>query len=373
MKDVSIILPSYKPDEKLLETVIALEEEGFEDIIVVDDGGGADYNHFFDEMRERPTCTVLVHKVNLGKGAAMKTAFAWYLENRDGAGVITVDGDGQHSPKDVRNCVEEMKRTGEIVLGVRDFSLPDVPPRSRMGNRITSGVFRVLVGMKCSDTQTGLRAFPTSVLPRMLEISGDRYEYETNQLLCMKRWKLGFSEVKITTVYINENETSHFRPVRDSARIYGLIFKFLFTSPFFKFLCSSVICYILDLLLFNALGLLFGGSHSEALKVGIPYAGARICSSFLNYSLNRKIVFNESTAGVKSTLLKYYVLAACILLVGSVSVTYILKSLITIPAVAAKFVGKAGRATLNTMVKIPVDCLLYLVSYNVQKKYIFKA
>ena len=108
MTDVSIILPSYKPDEKLKKTVTDLEEAGFHDIIVVDDGGGSEYNHFFDELRERESCTVLVHPENRGKGAALKTAFKWYTENRNGIGVVTVDGDGQHFPKDVAACCEKL-------------------------------------------------------------------------------------------------------------------------------------------------------------------------------------------------------------------------------------------------------------------------
>ena len=296
-----------------------------------------------------------------------------YLENRDGYGVITVDGDGQHFPVDVKNCAEEMMRTGEIVLGVRDFSLPNVPKRSRMGNRITSAVFKIFVGMKCSDTQTGLRAVPTALLPQMLDVEGDRYEYETNQLLYMKKHKLGFSEVKITTVYINENETSHFRPVRDSARIYSLIFKYFLHSSFIKFMLSSLVSYTLDLILFYGLGYLLAGSHSEALKVGIPYAGARLCSSFLNYTLNRKVFKDGENTSVKSTIFKYYALAACILLVGSISVTYAVKGLVSIPVVAARFSTKHARTLLNTIVKIPVDCILYVISYNIQKKFIFKA
>ena len=126
-KEISIILPSYKPDEKLLSTVLGLETAGFKDIIVVDDGGGKEYKRYFDELRRRESCTVLTHEENRGKGAAIKTAISWYLLNRRGAGVITVDGDGQHRPEDVAALAAEMKTTGNMVLGVRDFSLPDVP------------------------------------------------------------------------------------------------------------------------------------------------------------------------------------------------------------------------------------------------------
>lgn len=369
MKDISVILPSYKPDEKLYKTVCELKSAGFDDIIVVDDGGGAEYASYFDEVRALPECTVLVHPENRGKGAALKTAYKWYTENRNGVGVITVDGDGQHFPEDVKACCERLCETDECVLGVRDFSLPDVPPRSRFGNNVTSGIFRIFVGMRCSDTQTGLRAFPARLLPLMISVSGDRYEYETNVLLSMKREGIPFHEVKITTVYIDENETSHFRPVRDSARIYMLIIKFLLTSTFIKFLGSSFLSYLVDISLFSLLSFLLSGLRGNLLTVAVPYALARLASSFLNYTLNRRVFKSGSAIG--KTIAKYYLLAIFILAAGAILVSLAVWGLLYIPAVANTVVTPAEKTVLYDLVKIPVDCALYVVSYRVQKKYIF--
>ena len=188
MTNISIILPSYKPDEKLEATVLGFIEAGFEDIIVVDDGGGEEYKAIFDRVAALEKCTVLTHEVNRGKGVALKTAFKWYCENRDGLGVVTADGDGQHTPEDTYNVAVAMEKSGNIILGVRDFSQPDVPERSKKGNTITSSVFKLFVGMNISDTQTGLRGIPAKYLEKMCGIYGDRYEYETNMLLYMKRW-----------------------------------------------------------------------------------------------------------------------------------------------------------------------------------------
>ena len=99
--DVSIVLPSYKPDEKLEQTVLGFHEAGFADIIVIDDGGGESFKAVFDRIAALDFCTVLTHEENRGKGAALKTAFEWYAKNRDGIGVVTADGDGQHTPEDV--------------------------------------------------------------------------------------------------------------------------------------------------------------------------------------------------------------------------------------------------------------------------------
>lgn len=232
-----VILPSLNPDEKMLATVEALIDKGFKDIVVVDDGSKAECKKFFEKANEHEEVTLLTHEVNKGKGRAMKTAFAYIYENRkDISGVITVDGDGQHLPKDVAACVRRMEKIGDrVVLGVRDFSAKGVPSRSKFGNNLTKGIFRLFLGIKVSDTQTGLRAIPYKYLPIMCKIEGERYEYETNQLIMIKKEKIKMSEVVIDTVYIDENESSHFHPIKDSARIYKIIFKHIGKSIASKF------------------------------------------------------------------------------------------------------------------------------------------
>ena len=171
---VSVIIPSLNPDDKLLRTVEGLAAVGFDDIIVVNDGSDAVHEKPFEELSVKCGVTVLRHEVNRGKGRALKTAFEYCLQNRqDSCGVVTADGDNQHTPTDILACAKKMIELGEqIILGVRDFSQPDVPWKSRTGNRITSGVFKLACGMKISDTQTGLRAIPQKYLEVMTEVQG---------------------------------------------------------------------------------------------------------------------------------------------------------------------------------------------------------
>ena len=243
LSKISVVLPSLDPDEKLTAVIDGLLEYGFTDIILVNDGSKPENLHWFeDNAAAHPEIHLLHHPVNRGKGAALKTAFTWFLENRpDALGVVTVDGDNQHHPEDTRACSERLLETGKLVLGCRDFSLPHVPPRSRMGNRITCGVFKFFVGMKLSDTQTGLRAIPRKDLETLVTIYGDRFEYETNMLLAMKDYGIPYEEVKIRTVYIEENKSSHFRTVVDSWRIYKLILK-----HFFRYGLSSIASAVID-------------------------------------------------------------------------------------------------------------------------------
>ncbi len=378
--DVSVVLPSYKPDDNLLRCVDSLLAAGFTDIIVVDDGSGDDYNKYFDIVREKTNCTVLVHEENRGKGAALKTAFSWYLENRDGKGVITVDGDGQHRPGDIIACAEKLCSDDCVILGCRDFSSEDVPKRSSFGNKVSCFVFKTFVGMKISDTQTGLRAIPKRFLCELTQVKGDRYEYETNMLLYMKRHDIPYGEVTIETVYVDDNATSHFRPVKDSVRIYSLIFKHLFTSTFILFLGNSMICYFFDMLMFvlldwllspiDAFAAIAGGVLLAVTTYGIP----RILSSLLNYCFNR-LIFKRQGGSVLKTMIKYYLLVAFNLAVGSITVYLISMLLLNFNGVVefcSSIPGDSPSTVLKSMVKIVVDGLLYICSYNVQKHLIFK-
>lgn len=349
MKNISVIIPAYKPDETLLTTIDDIKNAGFDDIIVVDDGGGEAFAPVFDKVRAIDECTVLVHEVNRGKGAALKTAFAFFEENRkDGIGAVTVDADGQHLIKDIIAVCNLMAETNHIVLGCRDFSGKDVPARSKFGNNCTIALMRLFFGMKISDTQTGLRAFPKCVIPEMIGIDGDRYEYETHMLFYMNRHSLPFEEVKIQTVYIEENSSSHFRPIRDSLRIYSLIIKYLL---------SSVGTTLVDLLV-NYIGLLLIGNSLGDASIFVAGFIARATSSMFNYTVNAKAVFGESIN--KKTLLRYYILAIIQICVSTLSVYLIVKAF-SIPE----------GAVIRTVIKAIVDAILFFISFRIQHKWVF--
>ena len=363
---ISVIIPSLNPDEKLQKTVDSLLEVGFTDIICVNDGSREDCLPYFPSVNQQ--ITRLTHEVNRGKGAALKTAFAYIQKNRpDSLGAVTVDGDGQHAAADVLHCAEAMAAEGDkIILGCRDFSQPQVPEKSRYGNRITSAVFKVLCGLQISDTQTGLRAFPAMYYADMLEVYGDRFEYETNMLLEMKARKIPYAEVKIETVYIEDNRTSHFRPFADSYRIYSLILKFTL-GQFAKFALSSIASFVIDVLLawlFLTLSeKLFNvdfevKTAATALATGGACLLARAFSSVFNFTVNRKKVFS-SEMPLKTSLFKYYCLAVPLALVSS---------LITALFEQIPFFDTAA---LIVLLKYVVDCVLFIASYVLQKKWVF--
>lgn len=356
LSKISVVLPSLDPDEKLLAVIDGLLEYGFKDIILINDGSKPENMHYFETAATHPEVHLLHHEVNKGKGAALKNAFHWFLENRpDFLGVVTVDGDNQHHPEDTRACVEKMVQTGRIVLGCRDFSLPHVPARSKFGNNFTCSVFRFFVGMKISDTQTGLRAFPRDVLSAMCAVSGDRFEYETNMLLAMKDQGLVHEEVKIRTVYIEENKSSHFRTFRDSWRIYRLILR-----HFFQYTLSSMISASVEMVLVYLLTLVLPGTLPWFALTAIPAVTGRVVSSLLNFFLNKKLVFH-SHVNTGKALLRYYMLVVPMLLL-QLGMTHGIFTLLCI---------NDGQPILRTGVHMTVMVILFIVSYFIQKRWVF--
>ena len=357
LSKISVVLPSLDPDEKLIAVVDGLLQYGFSHIILVNDGSKQENLHYFTDLAaQHPEITLLHHEVNKGKGAALKNAFRWFLQNRpEGYGVVTVDGDNQHHPEDTRNCCEHMMNTGRSVLGCRDFNQPHVPSRSRFGNHTTSAIFKIFVGMTISDTQTGLRAFPRDVLEKIVDVYGDRFEYETNMLLAFKTMGIEFDEVKIRTVYIEENKSSHFRVLHDSWRIYKLIL-----AHFFRYTLSSIASAVVDTGAYSLLSKLLSGVLTGLKLTAAAGIIARVISSLLNFFLNKKVVFRTQCSTAKA-MLRYYTLALP-QMAAQVLLTQGVYALLNISDTATG---------LRTLIYAVVMTALYFVSYMIQQRWVF--
>ena len=169
---------------------------------------------------------MITHEKNLGKGQALKTGMQFCLDNYQNlAGVITVDADGQHLIQDIKKIATKATQN-KLILGKRYFNLKHVPIKSRLGNFLSRSAISFVSKQKIYDTQTGLRFIPTEKLYFFTQIPGARYEYETNMLLYAKKYNLEISEEAIETVYINNNKSSHFKPLKDAYSIYRSIFDF---------------------------------------------------------------------------------------------------------------------------------------------------
>ncbi len=343
---IAVVIPSLNPDDKLLTVAEGLISHGFGNLIIVNDGSMPEKAAYFQQIAAKPECTVLVHETNRGKGRALKTAFAYILEHfPDCIGAVTVDGDNQHHPDDVAVLASALLQDDSaLILGVRDFSQPDVPARSRFGNRISALVFGLLCRQKISDTQTGLRAIPRKMLPGLVDLAGERFDFETNMLLFLSKNKTPMREIGIQTIYLQENATSHFRAVWDSLRILRLVFAFAFSSA----VCAAldVGCYWLAVTLLAALPL-----RERVLAATVV---ARVISSAVNFSFNRTAVFGNS-GSLSRALPRYYLLCGCQFICSWAGVWGL-----------TLIIGGS-----SVLAKIIVDPLLFFASFNIQRHWVF--
>lgn len=298
------LIPAYEPTGELLNLLAKLSAAHFQ-IVLVDDGSGVNYRWIFSSAMR--FADVLIEDVNKGKGSALKTGLNYISKHYPkNTVIVTLDADGQHSVSDTQKvtdsaCLSE----GSLVVGSRRFK-GDVPARSRFGNTVTRFVYRAATGLSVSDTQSGLRAFGIEMIPFMREIAGERYEYEMNVLLTCARKKIPIKEVEIETIYIDDNSSSHFSAIKDSFRIYRDIIKFA---------ASSLTGFLVDYGLYSAL-VLATGTLGTAVSIPLSNIAARVVSSSVNYSINKKFVF-KSEESVSKTAIEYFGLAACILVLNT--------------------------------------------------------
>ncbi|MDE1156510.1 MAG: bifunctional glycosyltransferase family 2/GtrA family protein [Acidobacteriaceae bacterium] len=338
LQTIAVLIPAWHPEPVLVSIVQALQESGCGAILVVDDGNKGRSEEILKEA-ERSGALILRHAVNLGKGRALKTGFNAFLKNFPHfTGLVTADADGQHSIADILAVARAHHASPHrAVLGCRSFG-KDVPLRSRLGNRLTRWIFRWANGSGVTDTQTGLRALPGPLLPTLMQLEGERYEYEMRMLAHICRHHHRPLEIPITTIYLEGNRSSHFDPIRDSMRIYFVLLRFY---------SSSLLAAAVDLLVFS-LAYFVSGNLLISVIIG------RL-SSLLNFTLNRHFVFRNKDSFAVS-LGRYYLLAVTL---GGIS--YLLLSLahshLRFPVLPAK---------------ILIEVLLSLISFAVQRTFVFR-
>lgn len=336
--NLAVLIPARRYEPALAPLLDTLRAAGFGALVVVEDGSPAADQPAFAALAQGERVHLLRHAVNLGKGHALKTGINFFLTNLAGfSGLITADADGQHSAADILRVAAALEAAPHrVILGCRNFA-GAVPVRSRLGNTLTREVFRIVSGHRVSDTQTGLRAFPTALLPELLQLPGERYEYEMTVLAHLCRSGHVPLEVPIATVYINGNRASHFNPVRDSMRIYFVLLRFYF---------SSLLSAALDLAGFAVTFWL-----TQQIWIAVVVGRS---SSLLNFVLNRRLVF-RNRASVRQSLWRYYLLAAVLAAISYSAIR-----------------GLSHWLGWNVLaIKILVESLLSLVSFSVQRTLVF--
>lgn len=224
MKYVPVI-PCYNPPEVFSNIILELSQMGVRDVIIIDDGSN---NKRIFSIANKKGYTVIEHDTNKGKGEAIKSGIRYYRKHfiDKYKGIVMIDCDGQHRVWDMDKVGQEMIHSDKFTMGVRNFNIDGVPFRNKMGNKITSLVFKWMFGVYIKDTQTGLRGVPNRLIDTVLRTDGERYEYEINMLIDIVKMKEEIKEVEIETVYDNnEKRYSYFNPFKDSYRIYKEMIK----------------------------------------------------------------------------------------------------------------------------------------------------
>lgn len=345
---VGIIIPSLDPDDKFLHLLKDLKNSDFNHIFVINDGSNDSYNDYYQKAVSDYGCELLTHQVNWGKGRALKTAFNHILtEYPEIQSTVTVDSDGQHRIEDIEKCYQtSIENEAALIMGCRDFSkeTSDIPFRSRFGNVMTCKVLKLFCGITLSDTQTGLRGISRSLMRKFLTVDGERFEYEMNMILETKEQGIEIVEVPIQTIYIEDNETSHFNPLKDSLRIYSLFAKFIF---------SSVCSFLIDIALFAVFVRILAGVSDHYILFSAYLA--RAISSLFNYQMNKTQVF-KADDGSRSPLIKYVFLCIVQIVVSSFATEWLFQAL----------------KIDVTGIKIIVDVLLFFISFQIQRNWVFR-
>ncbi len=300
--EILIIIPAYNPPIELFEALLAKLDGAFKNVLIVNDGSDEEYNKFFKKLEKK--YHVLKHEYNLGKGKAIKTAYSFAIDNYpDVSAYVVIDCDNQHDVEDMINCCQKaMEHPDSLIIGVRDFSLANVPFKSKFGNIITRNIFKWLFNYSISDTQTGLRAVSPNLAKKLLEVSGDRYNYELKCLMACCENNIPIIEVPIKTIYIENNKESRFNPVKDSLIIY---------KEFVNYYFKLFIPYLISLIAFLAIFYLLNSNDDlKALILANSLAG--IINIIANILMNYKNIYYHNNISnnlvyVLKKILKYFI------------------------------------------------------------------
>ncbi|MGH9604578.1 MAG: glycosyltransferase [Terracidiphilus sp.] len=338
ISSIAVLIPARRHEPALDPLIHALVERGAGVIVVVDDGSPEDDKAAFAALSRIDRVHLVRHAVNLGKGRALKTGINYFLNSfPQFAGLVTADADGQHSAEDILRVANALLAApGRAQLGFRRFGR-ETPLRSRFGNGLTRSVFHFVSGCRVSDTQTGLRAFPAALLPALMALPGERYEYEMTVLGYLCRQGNPPLETPISTIYIDNNRSSSFNPVLDSMRVYFVLLRFYASSLFSAGLDLAGFCVAFWI--------------TKNLLIAV--IAGRV-NSLINFALNRSLVFHRADP-IKGSLWRYYLLAAVLAIICYSAIR-----------------GLSHLLGWNIVViKIVVETSLSLVSFSVQRTFVF--
>jgi dolichol-phosphate mannosyltransferase len=233
---LSIIIPVFNENKTILEIldrVISVKIPNFEkEILLVDDGST-------DGTREKITkakvkgVKIFLHKVNQGKGAAVKTG----IKEASGDYIIIQDADLEYNPKSIKNLTAAIVDDKSVIYGTRLNRMPHLDKEEKkhlfilhyFGNRFLSLVTSVLYGQWLTDMETCYKLFPKKAVEKMkINARGFEFEPEITAKLLKKGYKI--KEVPIVATPRGYDQGKKLNTVRDGAKALWYLFKYRFTN-----------------------------------------------------------------------------------------------------------------------------------------------
>lgn len=355
-----VVIPAYRPDVRLHNLIEGLNEEDVR-FVVVDDGSGVSFASVFRRIeKDFDNVTVIRHSLNRGKGHALKSAFDYIsriCKPRDG--VLTIDADGERFIENAKRVAAAWREDpSSFVIGSR-LIRGKVPFKSRFLTGVTKSFFAITTGVRVNDILSGVRAFSVDLIPELMKQRGERYDFEIAELLYAAQNHITIKEIPFETEYVSDSRSAHFRLFRDSWLIYKMIFVFMLSS----FSCF-VIDYSLLLILAGVFKSLRSAVETSPGEYSLPVFGlpvdthllaliiARTISSFVNFLLNRKVVFKT---GSNAAIIRFYAVIVG-LLIANYGLLAIVATQDGLPLWIAQLV---------------VQAVLYPFSFILQRKFVF--
>jgi glycosyltransferase involved in cell wall biosynthesis len=202
---IYVVIPAFNEGKIIDEVISETKSAGYSNIIVVDDGSSDDTFSKADSAGAYS----LRHLINRGKGAAIKTGIeASKIAEADI--VVTMDGDGQHNPKDIRRMISLISEGNDVVLGTRMKNPKGMPHHRIIANHVGNFFTWLIFGLWVTDSQSGFRAYSKKAIS-VIETQTARYEYDSEVIWEIKKHKLKYIEVPIEVRYTQHSMSKKHR------------------------------------------------------------------------------------------------------------------------------------------------------------------
>lgn len=218
--NVAALVPCYF-EERFIADVACRVKAQLDTVLVIDDGS--------TDATETNACSadveVIRHKVNQGKGAAIKTGLRALSERPGIEYALILDGDGQHAPEEIPRFLAAANETkAPMLVGNRMADVETMPFVRKLTNRLMSWQIGSVCGQPVPDSQCGFRMICRDLLPAMVAIETTKFDYETEMLVVASRRGCKIDAVPISTIYGDEKSKIH--PVRDTIRFCRMMARF---------------------------------------------------------------------------------------------------------------------------------------------------